>query len=360
MFSHLIGHDSIKEYLRLLVERHSTPHALLFSGPEGVGKGLFARALAAALLAPISSQQHARVLKGQHPDLHEYAPEGKSGQHSVETLRAMNEEVYLAPYESGRKVFILYAAERMLPYSSNALLKTFEEPAPDTVIILVSNAPALLLPTVLSRCCVVRFGILHPDEMIPWLQHRFDASPADASLWAAASRGSLARACLLAAKGEQQQIAHLLNVLAHGRFSCYADLTAMARSLAEEIEAAAHNTAEESQGRITTQELTALQRQRIAKDAAGTAALQEASHSYAVLEAIAAWYRDMHLLHYRGPDAALWHAPYKEALLQAVQRGHLLDLDTIIAAIDEASLALQRSNPLAHVLESLFLRLGLL
>jgi DNA polymerase-3 subunit delta' len=298
---------------------------------------------------------------GKHPDLHEYAPEGKSGQHSMETLRAMIADVYLAPYTSDRKVFILYAAERMLLYSANALLKTFEEPSSDSVVILISSQPAWLLPTILSRCCMVRFGALAAAEMALWLQNRFQIDAEKASSLAIAARGSLAQACHFATSGEKPVVVQLLAILAQGRFASYADLTATARTLAEQIEASSTSGSEQitlspEQGQV----LTAVQRQRLVKDTAGTVALLGATEAHLVLETLAAWYRDMMLLHCQGAENSLWHYLQRDEVIQALQRGRLMDLDHVLAAIEEAHLALQRSNPLAHVLETLFLRLDLL
>ena len=76
---------------------------------------------------------------------------------SLSLGREMCEKVYMAPFEAKWKIFIIEDAERMLPTSANALLKTFEEPAPNSVIILISDHPERLLPTVLSRCRKVHF-----------------------------------------------------------------------------------------------------------------------------------------------------------------------------------------------------------
>lgn len=362
MFAPLIGHARIQEQLATLVHKGQVPPALLFAGPDGVGKRLCARIMAAALLAPPLSPQHRNALAGQHPDLHEYAPEGKIGLHSLDALRTLTADVYLTPYEARYKVFIVDAAERMLPYSANALLKTFEEPAPDTVIILVSSHPTLLLPTILSRCCTVPFGLLETREMVPWLCERFGCDVARATALADNAHGSLGQACRLATAEGGRPIAHLLPILAQGRFSSYAALAATARTLADQIDALGHTDAKRHRETIKSspQELTALQRHTLERDAEGIAALNQASEALSLFEGIAAWYRDILVLHYRGPETTLWHRHHRASLTQALQRGELRDLDFVHACIDEASLALQRSNPLAHILETLFLRLRLL
>jgi DNA polymerase III delta prime subunit len=77
--------------------------------------------------------------------------------HSIVDIRRLIDEVNLAPFSSENKAFIIDDAERMLPTSSNALLKTLEEPPKNTLIILVTSSPEKLLPTIISRCQQVRF-----------------------------------------------------------------------------------------------------------------------------------------------------------------------------------------------------------
>ncbi len=96
-----------------------------------------------------------------HPDLHLYLPEGKSGMHSIDSIRQFIEEVAFPPFQAPVKVFIIDQAERMLPTSSNALLKTCEEPPADTCILLLSSDPEALLPTILSRCRKMIFPSAH-------------------------------------------------------------------------------------------------------------------------------------------------------------------------------------------------------
>lgn len=146
-FSEILGNEPIKAYLERGIKTNSLHHTLLFCGPEGVGKVLFARALAHELLGR----------SGDHPDLHLYYPEGKSGTHSIESLRGLIEEVRKPPFEAKRKVFIIERAERMQPAAANALLKTLEEPELDCVIILITHRPQELLPTLVSRCAQLNF-----------------------------------------------------------------------------------------------------------------------------------------------------------------------------------------------------------
>ena len=145
MFEDIAGNSQVKKHLEILLEQNCVPHLLLFCGPEGVGKQLFA-------------EKFARAWIGQSPsDLHMFTPEGKTGMHSIQSIRRLLEVVALAPFNGKRKAVIVDDAERMLPTSANALLKTLEEPPANTLIILVTSWPERLLGTIVSRGQKVRF-----------------------------------------------------------------------------------------------------------------------------------------------------------------------------------------------------------
>ncbi len=154
LFSHILGNEAAKQTLTGLLEQKRLPHALLFAGPDGVGKSLFALETAQALLG---EKAHARCATGTHPDLHSLRPEGKAELHTIEAVRALIEEAAFPPFEAPCKVFILYEADRMLPTSSNALLKTLEEPQPHTYFLLLTSHEGAILSTIASRTRKIPF-----------------------------------------------------------------------------------------------------------------------------------------------------------------------------------------------------------
>ena len=158
-----------QERLSKMIERRAIPHSLLFAGPKGSDKAKTALQFASDIICLDDPHhlQRKKVQSGNHPDIHLYHPEGKSGMHSIESLRTLAQEVAMCPNESHFQFFILHDAERMLPTSSNALLKTFEEPTPRSVIILLSAQPEKLLPTILSRCQKIHFWIPPTREKTP-------------------------------------------------------------------------------------------------------------------------------------------------------------------------------------------------
>jgi len=172
--------------LRAAVARDRVPHAYLFVGPRGVGKGLAARELAKALfclsvsggdaesLDPCDACPHCqRVDRGTHPDLYWF---GKEPDHNDFRLQLVTrrddspdivviESVALMPMEAMRTVTVLDDAERLNPAAANALLKTLEEPAQHAVLILLCADAARLPGTILSRCQWVRFRPL-PEAFV--------------------------------------------------------------------------------------------------------------------------------------------------------------------------------------------------
>lgn len=132
-------------------QTHNLSQSLLFIGAKREDANLFCK----QLLGP---SHVAKIDSGNHPDIHYYVPEGKSGQHLMATIQKMIQETVLPPFEAPYKIFVIEEAEKMLPSSSNALLKTLEEPSPDTYFLLLSNHPDLLLPTILSRLQPLSFS----------------------------------------------------------------------------------------------------------------------------------------------------------------------------------------------------------
>ena len=218
-FSHLLGNPLAKQQLTTLFEGGQLAHTLLFTGPKGVGKSLFARALAERLL---------HSAKSHPPDLHIYQPEGKSALHSIETIRTLLDEVALPPFEAPVKLFLIEDAERMLPYSSNALLKTLEEPPLDTYFILLVEDADALLPTLFSRCTQIRFFPVPQAEIISFLQSRLSLGQDEANAIALRAEGSVAKALSLAEKTGPDLKALIASAFSSG------NLTDLLNSITEE------------------------------------------------------------------------------------------------------------------------------
>ena len=360
-FSQMIGNETIKRQLASMVSKRAIGHALLFAGPDGIGKSLFAWALAASVLAEYDpGKDHARKIQtGQHPDIHVYRPEGKLGLHSIQSMRQLSEEVSLPPFESSWKVFIIHEADRMLSYSANALLKTFEEPPPRTIIILLSRSQAVLMPTILSRCSTLHFQALSEELIEAALKERGLLDHAKRAQIARHAQGSLGRALRLVEQGDAFR-STVLDLLAQGRLGNYRLLRESIQSLSEKVEAAkkqAEDAAKEEFGKTQADQLSALQRNAIEKELEGIAAMALAQESQAIFDLILSWYRDLQVLLLGGQPSQLANPDYMAALEQAVQRGEYQPLNQVYEAVEEAYLTLQRSTPIALCLETLLLKL---
>ena len=178
-------------------------HAWLLLGPRGSGKRAVALAMAAALNCPVEPglgcgrcSTCRRISRRRHPDVHHVVPEGPLI--PVDVVReSIVPEAARSPFEGARKVFIVEEADRMNQPAQNALLKTLEEPEPDTVFVLISEHEDELLETVRSRCLVTRLEPLAQDELIALLE-RQGASEDQARLAARLADGDLERARALA------------------------------------------------------------------------------------------------------------------------------------------------------------------
>ncbi|MGD9734861.1 MAG: hypothetical protein AB7V58_04525 [Solirubrobacterales bacterium] len=179
-------------------------HAYLFRGPRGSGKRAAARALAAEILAtgaadPEDARRRALLDPSPHPDLVWIAPRG--AQHMVEDVR---ERVIRAaayrPFEGGKRVFVVEAAEALRDESQNALLKTLEEPPPYAHLILLASEPEVLLETIASRCAPIEFAPYPAEVLEAELAAGLEAAGVGAEEIAAAARlaaGDRERARLL-------------------------------------------------------------------------------------------------------------------------------------------------------------------
>lgn len=197
MFDHLLGNPLAKAQLKRLLANKTVPPVLLFHGPDGIGKGLFAQEFAQTLT------------NNAQADLHIFHPEGKNGQHPIAAMRRLIEEAGMPPFQAPCKVFILHDAEKMLASSSNALLKTLEEPHPHSQFILTTSRPHELLPTILSRCQKVPFFSIAENEIIQLVPDSHIAT---------LSEGSIAKALLLSKKPKQPLVEELFKAKTYPEF----------------------------------------------------------------------------------------------------------------------------------------------
>ncbi|HEY8501387.1 MAG TPA: hypothetical protein VIL21_01770 [Solirubrobacterales bacterium] len=227
-------------------------HAYLFRGPRGSGKRAVARAFAAEVLAaaaddPEDARRRALLDPSPHPDLVWLAPTG--AQHMVEEVR---ERVIRAsayrPFEGGKRVFVVEAAEAMRDESQNALLKTLEEPPGFVHLILLSSEGEGLLETVASRCQPIEFAPLPAEVLEEELAG--EGPPDEVAAAARLAAGDLERArVLLSERGRELrgEVERCLTAALEGKCAGapWKALLDDAKAAGEEAEAAAREALEE-------------------------------------------------------------------------------------------------------------------
>lgn len=185
-----------------MLSRGKLPHALLFVGPEGVGKSDLARCLAQVVMCAERQAREASAcdlcsgcqkVRGEiHPDLHLVRTDGRALK--VDDIREASRALHLRPFEGPAKFLIVQDADKMTIEAQNALLKTLEEPPGAAHIVLTTSRFRALLPTVISRCQRVPFRPIAIEDIVAALGTRKSIPEGKAHLIAAMSNGSLARA----------------------------------------------------------------------------------------------------------------------------------------------------------------------
>ena len=179
-------HSAARERLETAIEGGRLPHALLLQGPAGVGKERFAAALAAALLctgrgarleACHVCAECALTGAGSHPDLHWLRRPEDRKTISVDQVRELAERLSMTSMRRGRRLAIVSPAHAMTINAQNALLKTLEEPASGTLLLLVSSRPSAILPTLRSRCQRVELARPGEDLARTWLTGELGSEP---------------------------------------------------------------------------------------------------------------------------------------------------------------------------------------
>ena len=177
--SKFLGNKKAAHQLSKLIS--SPPQALIFSGPEGIGKFTLASHFAQHLLQT-TKQTDLSILK----------PEGKVNLHPIDSIRALITSMGKAPFESKRKIFIIDDADRMYTYAANALLKILEEPPAYGHLILITSHVDKLLPTIRSRCTEIPFQPLSKTDILTYLKTQ--STTTDLEKIATLSQGSLSKA----------------------------------------------------------------------------------------------------------------------------------------------------------------------
>lgn len=220
-FDSVVGHDQIIEYIRSAVRQEKVSHAYILSGERGSGKKLLAKLFAMTLECERGGDEPCmecrsckKAADDSHPDIIHLVPE-KPTRIGVDDIREqINDDIIIKPYSGPYKIYIIDGADKMTAQAQNALLKTIEEPPAYAVIFLLAENADALLPTIRSRCVMLKLKNIKDSLIKRYLMEVLKVPDYQADTCAAFAQGNMGKAIALASSehfGEiRGDVVHLL------------------------------------------------------------------------------------------------------------------------------------------------------
>ena len=345
--------------LRNMLRRKRIPNGLLFWGPGGVGKRLAAIEMAKAINCARHGEDACdaclscrKIKSGNHPDVTVVGPVKKSRIIDVEAIGSINELAGLRPFESTWRVFVLQEADRMGVPAQNHFLKTLEEPPGNSLFILVTEYPGLLLSTIRSRCQRVRFGALRPETVTDLLLRERGLPRALAESIAAVAQGQISRALDLVDSNKRAIVLDITRRLAEGE-----DPVAMAEGFAKQLEARRTQIEAALRADVDPSEMNDASREEKEEQKKQQLALAEALIRRDIMDYLylfETWYRDEAV--YCATGSAL--KALNRDQLERLARAKPGDYDKKLAAVEKARVYLERFLNEERVFRDLFFTLA--
>jgi len=344
--------------LRNMLERGRVPNGLLFWGPGGVGKRMCAVEFAKAINCREAASDACdeclscrKIQSANHPDVAFIAPLKRARIIDKDTVEAMNEMASLRPFESKWRVFIVQEAERMGIAAQNKFLKTLEEPAGNSVFILISEKPDQLLPTIRSRCQRVRFGSLRPQTVKDLLLEVRDLPDDLADSIAAVSQGQMSRALDLVDSDKRPIVLDVVEKLAAG-----ADPLAVAEDFAGVLATARAQIEDAVKGEFEGPEkdVSRDDREEIKEQQVALAEMLIRRDIMEYLYLFETWCRDQEVYALTNEAGRVLNRDQIARLKTAVNRAGAGNLDRRVAAIERTRVYLERFLKEDRVFRDLF------
>lgn len=212
-FKDVIGHKDIIEYIQNAVTSNKVSHAYILNGERGSGKKMLANLFARTLLCEKNEEDPCGICvsciqaeSGNNPDIIIVQHE-KANSVSIDEIRGqVVNDVMVKPYANSHKVYIVPEADKMTEQAQNAILKTIEEPPEYAVLILLAENVDSLLPTIQSRCVMLKLRNIRESLIQAYLINQYHIPEYEAQVCAAFAQGNVGRAVALATSGHFNEI----------------------------------------------------------------------------------------------------------------------------------------------------------
>lgn len=212
-FDEIIGHEQIIEHFQNAILLDKMSHGYILNGEENSGKSMLASAFAKTLQCEKKGNNPCGVCKScrqaetrNHPDII-WVTHEKPKSIGVDDLRdQLISDIYIKPYSSSYKIYIIDEAEKMTVQAQNSLLKTIEEPPEYGIILLLTTNAEGLLPTILSRCATLNLRPIKDIQIKKYLMEEYKVPDYKADICVAFAQGNLGKALKLASSESFDEI----------------------------------------------------------------------------------------------------------------------------------------------------------
>lgn len=208
MFEKIIGNEKTKKLFEKSIKLETLSHSYIFLGEEGIGKKLFAKEIAKALLC-LEENKYCNNCKSciefdtnNNPDYYLIEPDGNNIK--IEQIREIQKKVLEKPIISKRKVYIINDSDKMTKEAQNCLLKTLEEPPKYVTIILIGSNESAFLSTIKSRCTIINFEKISIEEIQKYMKENYDFEFQNQNILKA-TEGSISKAIEIYEKKEKYE-----------------------------------------------------------------------------------------------------------------------------------------------------------
>ena len=220
-FNNIIGHEEIIGHLKNAIESGKISHSYIFTGEPGSGKKLLAGTFASTLQCEAGGTEPCqkcdsckKAMGKNHPDIIMVSHE-KPGTITIDEIRdQVINDIDIRPYYSPYKIYIIADADLMTPQAQNALLKTIEEPPEYAVIMLLTENAEALLPTIRSRCVMMKLRNIKDQLVKKYLMEQMEIPDYKADVCVAFAQGNMGKAIMLATSEYfneiKEEVVHLL------------------------------------------------------------------------------------------------------------------------------------------------------